>query len=862
MIKQIAFRRKIVYLVIMVLLLGVLSVLGRPSTREADPKHGSRGGTLAKLRQEHGFSQAQLGEIDPASETIRLATLGLRGVATNILWEKANRYKMKKDWAKLSATLQQMTKLQPNFISVWQFQAWNLAYNVSREFEDFRQRYHWVIRGILFLKKGIRYNQSEPRLLRDTGWFISQKIGRSDERKQFRVLFREDDDFHGSRPLAERDNWLVGWLWFDLAEKLIAGGVSLGEINPGIFYSHKPMNVSSYAENLETDGVFFPRAKEAWKNFEAEWHDFGDVDIRTATAGVIRLNEMERLLAEIDEARAALDALQPGLRQELIAQQMQELTDEQRAGYDAWKADPFAATDDQLGRAADAKVRLDQVDDKAVAAAITGENRREAQRLLKQINVTTYTATIISRYRAPVRYEHWRRRAQMEQLPELVGYEDARGVRHPGARELIYLGQQAVGDLPAQRDYYNRGSALWREALEICQQKYEQEPPFEEIPLLIPTPRLVANDTYVEEVKDVVVEHMRILEQLDERFPEDYPLADFVRARSDDMAASRVARLAVRRANACLAGTLHPAELAADDQVKEDGEEDEEQTSPPAPLKPLPPATPLQRAQAARAAYDKALKKWQEVLHECPSLALMSDRATGEELLGVISDYGKVLRRLDETYPDQFLLHDFLHSQIKHAPETRAAEELARRTQDARKRADFPAALQSSSDTLAAWRDVTDRFPSLLARSDRTIDKKIVRAISTHADTLTKVDEPSPKTPSPRPFVLQDFLHAQIIQTGEFRDAQQSFARATQLFEQNPSAARRQFDKALTAWIRLLNNHKIHPMALLFDPPVVEKLAALVDSFGSHYQQPESSPEFRSLTEIVQQYRGTGPSSP
>ena len=50
------------------------------------------------------------------------------------------------------------------------------------------------------------------------------KIGRADEHVQFRRLFREDDDFNGSRPLAQRDNWLVGRDWLLKAEQLVDQG--------------------------------------------------------------------------------------------------------------------------------------------------------------------------------------------------------------------------------------------------------------------------------------------------------------------------------------------------------------------------------------------------------------------------------------------------------------------------------------------------------------------------------------------------------------------------------------------------------------------------------------------------------------
>jgi len=217
MSERTSFLRKVIYGCIIAVLLLPLAYLSQPATTE------SEGGVLARMRAEYKLTPAKLGEIDPASETIKLATLGLRGVAANLLWEKAIEYKKKEDWTGLSATLEQITHLQPNFIAVWRFQAWNLSYNVSVEFDDYRDRYFWVIKGINFLKEGKKYNAEDPRLMWDTGWFIAQKIGRADEHKQYRRLFREDDDFNGSLPRSQRDNWLVGRTEFIKAQQLVDG---------------------------------------------------------------------------------------------------------------------------------------------------------------------------------------------------------------------------------------------------------------------------------------------------------------------------------------------------------------------------------------------------------------------------------------------------------------------------------------------------------------------------------------------------------------------------------------------------------------------------------------------------------------
>src|SRR5207247_2050468 len=100
------------------------------------------------------LAQVNLGEVDPASEAIKLCTLGLRGVAVQLLWKEADKAKMKEDWTRLTALLEQLAKLQPNFITFWKFQAWNLTYNVSVEFDDYHDRYYYVRRGIEFLKEG------------------------------------------------------------------------------------------------------------------------------------------------------------------------------------------------------------------------------------------------------------------------------------------------------------------------------------------------------------------------------------------------------------------------------------------------------------------------------------------------------------------------------------------------------------------------------------------------------------------------------------------------------------------------------------------------------------------------------------
>jgi hypothetical protein len=456
------------------------------------------------LRREHGLSEAELGEIDPTSETIKLATFGLRGVAANVLWEKANEYDKKKDWTNLSATLQQIAKLEPHFIAVWRFQAWRVSYNVSSQFDDYRGRYRWVIKGINFLKEGMRYNENEPVLPWDVGWFTAQKIGRADERKQFRVLFRQDDDFHGSRPPELRDNWLVGKESFARAEELVDGGASLKKMSPVLFYSERPMCQMNYAEALEEDGIFEEKARINWIKAADEWYEYGDRDIPTSFGDVIQLNRRARYVRLAQSLRDQFEAMTPGIREEIRREREAELTVEERQ---ALESDPAERTEAEHDFVAEISRKL-YVTDEDVANRLIGAERDRALQLAEKLEEAERLADIISRYQQIVNYEYWERRAAVEQTREAIE-----------ARKLLYEARQAFreqSNLPLAKEKFEAGLAKWREVLD--------SPEF---------PNLIEDREYGRELIDQVKMYRRILDACDEPFPEDFILRDVLEKHQD-----------------------------------------------------------------------------------------------------------------------------------------------------------------------------------------------------------------------------------------------------------------------------------------------------------------------------------------
>ena len=100
---------------------------------------------LNKLKRDKDLGEAAIGQVDTGSFMLKLALLGgARGIAANVLWTRAEELKREQDWDRMKTTVDLITKLQPHFLSVWTFQGWNLAYNVSVEWDAPEDKYEWI----------------------------------------------------------------------------------------------------------------------------------------------------------------------------------------------------------------------------------------------------------------------------------------------------------------------------------------------------------------------------------------------------------------------------------------------------------------------------------------------------------------------------------------------------------------------------------------------------------------------------------------------------------------------------------------------------------------------------------------------
>jgi hypothetical protein len=472
-------------------LLVPLSMLSQPADSS------SPGGTLARLRTQYGLSQANLGEIDPTSETMRLASLGLKNIAVTLLWDRANHYKKVEDWTNLSATLEQMTKLQPNFYSIWDFQAHNLSYNISVEFDDYHDRYAWVMKGIEFLRQGIALNLREPRLLGRMGWFIGQKIGRADEKKQYRRLFKADDDFHErdrpGRTLPERDNWLVAREKYLAAQQLADSGAPLNT-TPLIFHSEPMMTAINHARALAEDGVFGDTGRDAWRLAGDEMRRYSVREIPTSWDVPIRLGLQEAELVRADRLSMELEELLPGRFKALEEQKRESLAPNQRAAL-AVPAMDRSEEQQQVVATAEAALRVTWP---MVAREAPADVKAKAQELARQFVEANETSEIIGRYRDIVNFGFWRATCEAEVTDEMLK-----------AREATWRAERDFENarLQAAKKAYEEAFEAWRKVLDSSE--------------VLRKDSLTADD-----IKELVDRYRKVLEQLDEPFPKPFILQD------------------------------------------------------------------------------------------------------------------------------------------------------------------------------------------------------------------------------------------------------------------------------------------------------------------------------------------------
>ena len=113
-----------------------------------------------------------------ASESIIAALGGLRSLAAEAVWFRAERLQDEGRYVELAQLASTLTFLEPHEPEVWSYAAWNLAYNISIMMPTPEDRWRWVLAAMKLLRdEGLRLNPRSAELCRELAWLFELKLG-------------------------------------------------------------------------------------------------------------------------------------------------------------------------------------------------------------------------------------------------------------------------------------------------------------------------------------------------------------------------------------------------------------------------------------------------------------------------------------------------------------------------------------------------------------------------------------------------------------------------------------------------------------------------------------------------------------
>ena len=136
------------------------------------------------------YRTEQLLENTPPEYAFAIQAFGaFRGLLTNIAFIRAEEFKNQGRYYDAMQLASWICKLQPRFPSVWEFQSWNMAWNISITTYTPEERWNWIYNGLRLIRdEGLRYNPRAINLYKQLAWIFVNKI--SDTTDQFHLFFK------------------------------------------------------------------------------------------------------------------------------------------------------------------------------------------------------------------------------------------------------------------------------------------------------------------------------------------------------------------------------------------------------------------------------------------------------------------------------------------------------------------------------------------------------------------------------------------------------------------------------------------------------------------------------------------------
>lgn len=133
--------------------------------------------------------------IPPEMLWATVATGAFRGLVVDALWIRADRLKEEGQFFDARQLAEWITLLQPRFASVWEFHAWNMAYNISVAIPATEpdQRWRWVRNGYELIRDEAigKYNLKSITLYHEMARIFQHKMGgvSDDVHKYYKLQF-------------------------------------------------------------------------------------------------------------------------------------------------------------------------------------------------------------------------------------------------------------------------------------------------------------------------------------------------------------------------------------------------------------------------------------------------------------------------------------------------------------------------------------------------------------------------------------------------------------------------------------------------------------------------------------------------
>ncbi len=134
--------------------------------------------------------ELEQGDAEISGSLLRCVLVGSRGVATTVTWRMAIEKQKRNEFHEFENLVRVVTRLQPNFITPWIYQSWNIAYNISVENDRLNDMYYYIARGIELLAEGERMNRMSPDMRFQIAFYYQNKFSVSDKVTTLRSLFQ------------------------------------------------------------------------------------------------------------------------------------------------------------------------------------------------------------------------------------------------------------------------------------------------------------------------------------------------------------------------------------------------------------------------------------------------------------------------------------------------------------------------------------------------------------------------------------------------------------------------------------------------------------------------------------------------